>query len=42
MTGCAAGESISIKVLRDPADGADTLAAQANLWKVQLKFLRAM
>lgn len=41
MTGCAAGETLFLKVFRDPADGADTLAATARLVTLELTYRRA-
>lgn len=42
VTGCAAGELMFVKVLRDPTTGADTLAATARLVGVELTFRRAI
>ena len=41
MTGCAAGELLHLKVLRDPAHASDTLAAVARLISVELTSRRA-
>jgi hypothetical protein len=42
ITGCAAGEVMFIKVLRDSAHGSDTLAATARLVGVELTYRRAI
>lgn len=42
ITGCAAGEVLYVKVLRDPATGADTLAATARLVGIELTYRRAL
>ncbi len=42
MTGCAAGELLHIKVLRDPAHASDNLAATARLIGVELTWRRAI
>ena len=36
MTGCAAGETLFLRVFRDPANASDTLAATARLVAVEL------
>jgi hypothetical protein len=41
-TGCAAGELMFVKVLRDPANGSDTLAATARLVGLELTYRRAI
>lgn len=41
-TGCAAGEELFVKVLRDPGHASDTLAATARLVGVELTYRRAM
>ena len=41
MTGCAAGELLHLKALRDPAHASDTLAATARLIGVELTLRRA-
>jgi len=41
ITGCAAGELMHLRVLRDPADAADTLGATARLYGVELTMRRA-
>jgi len=41
-TGCAAGELMHLKVLRDAAHASDTLAATANLIGIELKYRRAI
>jgi len=41
-TGCAAGELMFFRVLRNPADAADTLGASAFLVEVELTYRRAM
>ena len=41
MTGCAAGELLHLKVLRDPPHASDTLAATARLIGVELTLRRA-
>ncbi len=42
MTGCAAGETLHLKVGRDPTHASDTLAATASLMSVELTIRRAM
>ena len=42
ITGCAAGEMLYLKVLRDPAHASDSLAATASLRGVELTFRRVM
>jgi hypothetical protein len=42
ITGCAAGELMFLKVLRNPAHASDTLAATARLIGVELTFRRAI
>jgi hypothetical protein len=42
ITGCAAGEVMFIKVLRDSAHASDTLAATARLVGVELTYRRAI
>jgi hypothetical protein len=42
ITGCAAGELLHVKVLRDPAHGSDTLAATARLIGVELTMRRGI
>jgi len=42
ITGCAAGELMYVRVFRDPATGADTLAATARLVGVELTYRRAL
>lgn len=42
VTGCAAGELMFVKVLRDSAHASDTLAATARLIGVELTFRRAI
>lgn len=42
ITGCAAGELMYLRVFRDPANGADTLAATARLVGVELTIRRAI
>ena len=41
-TGCAAGEELFVKLLRDPGHASDTLAATARLVGVELTYRRAM
>ena len=38
MTGCAADEYLHLKVFRDPTNGSDTLAADANLFGIRITF----
>jgi len=42
VTGCAAGELLFLRVLRDPTNASDTLAATARLVGLELKYRRAM
>lgn len=42
VTGCAAGELMHLKILRDPANGSDTHAATARLIGVELVIWEAM
>jgi len=42
ITGCVAGDLLSLKVGRDPADGADTMAGTARLVGIELTLRRAM
>lgn len=42
VTGCTAGEFLHLKLFRDGNDGADTIAATANVVGVELKLRRAM
>jgi hypothetical protein len=42
VTGCAAGELMHIKILRDSAHASDTLAATARLIGVELVIREAM
>jgi hypothetical protein len=42
VTGCAAGELMHFKILRDSAHASDTLAATANLIGIEMKYRRAM
>jgi hypothetical protein len=42
ITGCAAGEVMYLRVFRDPANGADTLAATARLVGLELTYRRAI
>lgn len=42
ITGCAAGESLFLKIGRDPTNGSDTLAATASLLSVELTMRRAI
>ncbi len=42
VTGCAAGELMYVRILRDPTNGSDTLAATARLVGVELTYRRAM
>ena len=41
ITGCAAGEDFHTRLLRDPANGSDTLSATASLVGVEYTFRRA-
>ncbi len=41
ITGCAAGELMHFRILRDPTDGSDTLGATASLIGVELTTRRA-
>ena len=42
MTGCAAGELLYVKMLRNPAHASDTISASANLLGIGLTYRRAM
>jgi hypothetical protein len=42
MTGCAAGETLYLRLGRDPTNGGDTLAATAELIGIELTVRRAM
>lgn len=41
-TGCAAGEMLWFRILRDPANGADTLGNTAHLIGVEMKYRRTL
>ena len=42
ITGCAAGEMLHVRILRDPANASDTLGATARLYGVELTMRRQM
>lgn len=42
ITGCAAGESLHLKIFRDGNDGSDTIAATARLIGIEVTIRRAM
>jgi hypothetical protein len=42
ITGCAAGETLHLRVFRDPTHGSDTLADTARLVGVELTYRRAL
>jgi hypothetical protein len=42
MTGCAAGETLFLKIGRDPTNGSDTLAATVSLQSIELTVRRQM